>query len=64
MAQGLPGKWIEVVILVAAGIGFVVWQLRDTNRALERSRAERLAREARERKAQPHDDPPREHPPS
>ena len=64
MNEGLPGTWIEVVILVAAGIAFVVWQLRDTKRALDRSRAERLAREAREREAQQDGDPPQEYPPS
>lgn len=64
MNEGLSGKWIEVVILVVAGIGFAVWQLRDTNRALERSRAERLAREAREREAEKEGDPPQEQPPS
>lgn len=64
MNQGLSGKWIEVVILVVAGIAFAVWQLRDTNRALQRSRAERLAREARERDAKDDGDPPQEQPPS
>jgi hypothetical protein len=64
MNQGLAGKWIEVLILAVAGIAFVVWQLRDTNRALQRSRAERLAREAREREAKKDGDPAQEQPPS
>jgi hypothetical protein len=64
VSQGLSGKWIEVLILALAGVGFVVWQLRDVNRALERSRAERLAREARERDARDAGDPPQEPPPS
>jgi hypothetical protein len=62
MSQGLSGKWVEVVLLVLAGGAFAIWQLRDTNRALERSRAERLAREAREREdagqAAPPEEPP------
>lgn len=49
MSQGLSGKWVEVLLLALGGIAFAIWQLRETNRALERSRAERLAREARER---------------
>ena len=62
MNAGLSGKWIEVVILAVAGIAFVVWQLRETNRALQRSRAERLAREARERE-QAHPSAPEQEPP-
>ena len=50
MSQGLSGKWLEVVPLVLAGVAFAVWQLRDVNREMERSRAERRAREARESK--------------
>ena len=48
MNPGLSGKWVEVVLLALIGVGFVVWQLRDVNRALERSRAERLEREAQD----------------
>jgi hypothetical protein len=65
MSQGLSGKWVEVVLLVLAGVAFAVWQLRDVNRALERSRAERRAREAREaRESQQvgQADPEQEHP--
>jgi len=62
MGQGLSGKWVEVVILALAGIAFGIWQLRDTKRALERSRAERLAREAQERKEAAKAVPPEEHP--
>lgn len=41
-------KAFEAVALLLAGAVFVVWQLRSTDRDLQRSRAERLAREARE----------------
>ena len=41
-------KAFEAVALLLAGAVFVVWQLRSTERDLQRSRAERLAREARE----------------
>lgn len=57
MSQGLSGKWVEVAILLAAGVGFGVWQLRDAKRALERSRKERMEREARQaRQARGHGD--------
>ena len=41
-------KAFEAVALLLAGAVFVVWQLRSTDRDLQRSRAERLAREARD----------------
>jgi len=39
-------KWIEAGLLLAAGVGFGWWQLRDVKRAQEASRAEREARQA------------------
>lgn len=39
-------KWIEAGLLLAAGIGFGWWQLRDVRRAAEESRARREAAEA------------------
>lgn len=41
-------KAFEALALLLAGAVFVVWQLRSTERDLQRSRAERLAREALE----------------
>jgi hypothetical protein len=43
-------KAIEVLLLLAAGAGFVWWQLRDVSRAQQRSRAEREEREQREQR--------------
>jgi hypothetical protein len=39
-------KWIEAGLLLAAGIGFGWWQLRDVTRAQQISRAEREAAQA------------------
>ena len=39
-------KWIEAGLLLAAGIGFAWWQLRDVSRAQAASRAKREAAEA------------------
>jgi predicted negative regulator of RcsB-dependent stress response len=36
-------KWIEAGLLLAAGVGFGWWQLRDIKRAQQASRAEREA---------------------
>jgi predicted negative regulator of RcsB-dependent stress response len=41
-------KWIEAGLLLAAGVGFGWWQLRDVKRAQQASRA---AREAAQGKA-------------
>jgi hypothetical protein len=41
-------KWIEVLLLVAAGVGFYVWQRRDLRRAAEATRAERERQQARQ----------------
>jgi predicted negative regulator of RcsB-dependent stress response len=40
-------KWIEAGLLLAAGVGFGWWQLRDVKRAQQASRAEREAAEAK-----------------
>lgn len=40
-------KWIEAGLLLAAGVGFGWWQLRDIKRAQQASRAEREAAEAK-----------------
>jgi len=43
-------KAVEVLVLLAAGVAFCWWQWREADRALERSRRERKAREdAKER---------------
>ncbi len=39
-------KAVEVLVLLAAGVGFVWWQLRDESQAQKRSRAEREQRQA------------------
>ena len=39
-------KAVEVLVLLAAGVGFVWWQLRDVSRARKQSRAEREQRQA------------------
>lgn len=45
--SGLPWlKWVEVLGVLVAGIGFGWWQLRDVRRAQEATRRARLAREA------------------
>jgi type II secretory pathway pseudopilin PulG len=46
MTEVGSGKWIEVVLLAAAGGLFVWWQFRDLRQAKEASRAQRAAREA------------------
>jgi len=46
MTEVGSGKWIEVVLLMAAGGLFVWWQFRDLRQAKEASRAQRAAREA------------------
>jgi hypothetical protein len=46
MDSSLGWKWVEVLGVAAAGIGFVVWQMRDLKRAQEATRREREAREA------------------
>ncbi len=46
MDSALGWKWVEVLGVVAAGIGFVVWQMRDLKRAQEATRREREAGEA------------------
>jgi len=46
MTEVGSGKWIEVVLLMAAGGLFVWWQFRDLRQAKEASRARRAAREA------------------
>jgi predicted negative regulator of RcsB-dependent stress response len=45
MTEVGSGKWIEVVLLAAAGGLFVWWQFRDLRQAKEASRAQRAARE-------------------
>jgi predicted negative regulator of RcsB-dependent stress response len=40
-------KWIEAGLLLAAGVGFGWWQLRDITRSQQASRAEREAAEAK-----------------
>jgi predicted negative regulator of RcsB-dependent stress response len=44
-------KWIEAGLLLAAGVAFAWWQLRDVKRAQQASRAQREA--APDRAAQP-----------
>ena len=39
-------KWIEAGLLLAAGVGFGWWQLRDVKRAQQASRAERETEQA------------------
>ncbi len=39
-------KWIEAGLLLAAGVGFGWWQLRDIQRAQRETRARREAEEA------------------
>jgi hypothetical protein len=39
-------KAVEVLVLLAAGVGFVWWQLRDVSQAQKRSRAERERKQA------------------
>jgi predicted negative regulator of RcsB-dependent stress response len=46
MTEVGSGKWIEVVLLMAAGGLFVWWQFRDLRQAKEASRAQRAVREA------------------
>lgn len=36
-------KWIEVLLLLVAGVGFYVWQMRDLRRAREASRQQAQA---------------------
>jgi hypothetical protein len=40
-------KIVEVVVLIAAGVGFAVWQFRDLRRAREITRQELEAQQAR-----------------
>ena len=40
-------KWIEAGLLLAAGVAFGWWQLRDVKRAQQASRAKREAAEAK-----------------
>jgi predicted negative regulator of RcsB-dependent stress response len=40
-------KWIEAGLLLAAGVAFGWWQLRDVKRAQQASRAEREAAQAK-----------------
>jgi predicted negative regulator of RcsB-dependent stress response len=40
-------KWIEAGLLLAAGVGFGWWQLRDVKRAQQASRAKREAAQAK-----------------
>jgi hypothetical protein len=47
-------KIIEVVVLVAAGLGFVVWQFRDLRRAREVTRKQREAEQTQTLNAQAH----------
>jgi len=46
MDSSLGWKWVEVLGVAVAGIGFVVWQMRDLKRAQEATRKEREARES------------------
>ena len=46
MDSALGWKWVEVLGVAAAGIGFVVWQMRDLKRAQYATRKEREAGEA------------------
>jgi hypothetical protein len=46
MDSSLGWKWVEVLGVVGAGIGFVVWQMRDLKRAQEATRKEREIGEA------------------
>ncbi len=41
MSEAGSYKWIEVVLLLAAGVGFAWWQLRDLKRAQEQTRRQR-----------------------
>lgn len=41
-------KWIEVLLLVAAGAGFYAWQRRDLRRAAEATRAQREREQTRQ----------------
>ncbi len=54
-------KAIEVLVLLAAGAGFVWWQLRDVKRAQQRSRAEREKQQVQPAPAEGHHgvEPPR-----
>jgi predicted negative regulator of RcsB-dependent stress response len=51
-------KWIEVVLLLAAGALFVWWQLRDLRKAKEASRARAEARDAAARADGSQESPP------
>lgn len=46
-------KIVEVVVLMGAGIGFVIWQFRDLRRAREVTRKQREAEKAQRLTATP-----------
>jgi predicted negative regulator of RcsB-dependent stress response len=50
-------KWIEAGLLLAAGVGFGWWQLRDIKRAQQASRAEREATQAKASQGTQHKTP-------
>jgi predicted negative regulator of RcsB-dependent stress response len=45
MSEVGDAKWLEAGLLLAAGVAFAWWQLRDVKRGQERSRAEAQARQ-------------------
>jgi hypothetical protein len=53
MSEAGSYKWIEVVLLLAAGAGFAWWQFRDLKRAQEETRRqrEREAKQAEDKEA-------------
>ena len=54
-------KIVEVVVLMGAGIGFVIWQFRDLRRAREVTRKQRDAEQAQKMKLAPGSlEPPKE----
>jgi hypothetical protein len=54
-------KIIEVVVLMGAGIGFVIWQFRDLRLAREVTRKQREAEQAQKMKLTPgFHEPPKE----
>jgi hypothetical protein len=52
-------KWVEVGLLLVAGVGFAWWQLRDVSRAQRQSREQQARRDASQQPPNgPAQDPP------